>query len=90
MRAIPATIGRLRIAVLSGKGGAGKTTVACGLTQALRAAGHSVTLVDADAEAPDAAVTLPVRWQQPTADGIFPMRFGGEVNRAGLVGGQIP
>ena len=63
MSAVPATLRRLRVAVLSGKGGAGKTTVACGLTQALRAAGHSVTLVDADAEAPDVAVTLPVRWQ---------------------------
>jgi len=66
MRSSPATIERLRIAVLSGKGGAGKTTVACGVTQALRAAGHSVTLIDADAEAPDAAVALPVRWQEPT------------------------
>lgn len=67
MRAIPATIRRLRLAVVSGKGGAGKTTVACGLTRALRAAGHSVTLVDADAEAPDAAIVLPVRWQDPEA-----------------------
>jgi len=66
MRSSPATIERLRIAVLSGKGGAGKTTVACGVTQALRAAGRSVTLIDADAEAPDAAVALPVRWQEPT------------------------
>jgi MinD superfamily P-loop ATPase len=57
---------RLRIAVLSGKGGAGKTTIACGLTQALQAAGHPVTLVDADAEAPDAAVAMPVAWQLET------------------------
>lgn len=61
----PATIRRLRLAVVSGKGGAGKTTVACGLTRALRAAGHSVTLVDADAEAPDAATVLRVRWHHP-------------------------
>lgn len=65
MRSMPATINRLRFAVVSGKGGAGKTTVACGLARALRAAGHSVTLIDADAEAPDAASVLPVRWRGP-------------------------
>jgi MinD superfamily P-loop ATPase len=98
---MPATIRRLRIAILSGKGGAGKTTVACGLTQALRAGGHSVTLVDADAEAPDAAVTLPVRWQQPTAvhlqvpvidaqrcDGCGACAAGCQFNAMAMAGGK--
>jgi MinD superfamily P-loop ATPase len=101
MRAVPATIRRMRIAVLSGKGGAGKTTVACGLTQALRAAGHSVTLVDADAEAPDAAVTLPVRWQPPTSvhlrvpvidtqrcDGCGACAAGCQFNALAMAGGK--
>ncbi len=101
MRAVPATIRRMRIAVLSGKGGAGKTTVACGLTQALRASGHSVTLVDADAEAPDAAMTLPVRWQQPAAvhlrvpeidaqrcDGCGACAAGCQFNALAMAGGK--
>jgi MinD superfamily P-loop ATPase len=53
-----------RITVLSGKGGAGKTTIALGLAQSLHALGHQVTLVDADAEAPDAALGLTVRWER--------------------------
>lgn len=37
------------IAVVSGKGGTGKSTVCCGLGHALARAGHRVLLVDADA-----------------------------------------
>ena len=37
-----------KIAVVSGKGGVGKTTIACGLGLALAKVGHSVCLVDLD------------------------------------------
>ncbi len=98
---VAAGIRRLRLVVLSGKGGAGKTTVACGLTRALRAAGHAVTLVDADAEAPDAAVTLPVRWQPPSTvhlqvpvvdaarcDGCGACAAGCQFNALAMAGGK--
>jgi MinD superfamily P-loop ATPase len=61
-----AASGGRRLAVLSGKGGAGKTTVACGLARALHALGRVVTLVDADAEVPDAALVLVVEWRATT------------------------
>ncbi len=41
------------IAVASGKGGAGKTSVAVGMAVCLADRGHSVILVDADVEEPD-------------------------------------
>jgi len=101
MSAMPATIRRKRVAVISGKGGAGKTMVACGLTQALRAAGHTVKLVDADAEAPDTAVTLPVRWHPPIAvhlrvpgidaqrcDGCGACAAGCQFNALAMAGGK--
>ena len=47
----------LRIAVASGKGGTGKTTVAVSLALASRALGP-VTLVDCDVEEPNAHVFL--------------------------------
>lgn len=73
---------RRRIAVLSGKGGAGKTTVATGVARALAEAGQSVTLIDADAEAPDAGLALSVAWDEPIAielgvPEIDPRRCGG-------------
>lgn len=48
----------LKLAVASGKGGTGKTLVATNLFQALVNAGLPVTLVDCDAEAPNARLFL--------------------------------
>ena len=50
----------MRIAIASGKGGTGKTTVAIHLAQAFERQGQSVTLVDADAEAPNVECFLTV------------------------------
>ncbi len=46
----------IKIAVASGKGGTGKTFIATHLFQALNLAGIRATLVDCDAEAPNAAL----------------------------------
>lgn len=45
---LPARPSRLRLAVAAGKGGVGKTTVACGLASVVAAAGHATLLVDLD------------------------------------------
>jgi hypothetical protein len=52
------------IAVASGKGGVGKTTVAVNLALALRAQGHGVGLVDADLYGPDVPRMLGLRRRQ--------------------------
>lgn len=58
----PATVRPVPIlAVASGKGGVGKTTVAVNLALALRARGLTVGLVDADLYGPDAAHMLGLR-----------------------------
>jgi Mrp family chromosome partitioning ATPase len=49
------------IAVASGKGGVGKTTVAVNLALALRAQGHGAGLVDADLYGPDVPRMLGLR-----------------------------
>jgi ATP-binding protein involved in chromosome partitioning len=54
------------LAVASGKGGVGKTTVAVNLALALRARGLTVGLVDADLYGPDAAHMLGVRRRNAT------------------------
>jgi len=48
----------MRIAVASGKGGTGKTTIATNLAVALAESGNSVTLVDCDVEEPNAHLFL--------------------------------
>lgn len=48
----------MRIAVASGKGGTGKTTVAVNLALALAAAGQSVTYADCDVEEPNGQIFL--------------------------------
>jgi MinD superfamily P-loop ATPase len=48
----------MKIAIASGKGGTGKTTVAVNLALTLLAQGETVTLLDADVEAPNAHLFL--------------------------------
>lgn len=54
------------IAVASGKGGTGKTTVALGLAQACVRRGLSTWLIDADVEAPNCHLFLPAESQATT------------------------
>lgn len=53
-----ALIGRLTVAIASGKGGTGKTLVATNLAVAAARAGSPATLVDCDADAPNDALFL--------------------------------
>lgn len=55
------------VAVASGKGGVGKTTVAVNLALALAASGMRIGLVDADLYGPDVPRMLGLRRQQDTA-----------------------
>jgi MinD superfamily P-loop ATPase len=55
---LPPLLGRLTVAVASGKGGTGKTLVATNLALAAARAGSPVALVDCDADAPNDALFL--------------------------------
>ena len=66
------------ILVMSGKGGVGKSTVACNLALALSRSGHSVGLLDADIYGPSIPTMFGITGQ-PQSDGkqIQPLeRFG--------------
>ncbi|MBN1144009.1 MAG: ATP-binding protein [Bacteroidales bacterium] len=52
---MPVTIREMKIAIASGKGGTGKTMVSANLFYSLQNAGMKVSLVDCDAEEPNAA-----------------------------------
>lgn len=52
----------MQIAVASGKGGTGKTTVAVALAQVLNREGRSTILLDADVESPNAKVYCKPHW----------------------------
>lgn len=68
-----------KIAVLSGKGGVGKSTVAANLALALAAKGKKVGLLDADLHGPSIPKILGVEDGKLTADGkkIAPVRLNG-------------
>jgi ATP-binding protein involved in chromosome partitioning len=57
------------LAVASGKGGVGKSTVAMNLAVALAVAGHKVGLLDADIHGPSQPRMLGVKDAQPESDG---------------------
>ena len=57
----------MRIAIASGKGGTGKTTVATSLAAALVASGRSVTYVDCDVEEPNGHIFLRPEIEQTEA-----------------------
>ncbi len=63
------------IAVLSGKGGVGKSSVTVNLAAALAARGHAVGILDADLNGPSIAKMLGVRAQFPRlgAGGVEPV-----------------
>jgi len=78
------------IAVSSGKGGVGKTTVSVNLAVALANAGHRVGLLDADIYGPNVPGMLGVH-QEPTVEEgkIHPVEaFGVKMMSLGLVAGE--
>ena len=67
---------RRTVAVLSGKGGVGKSSIAANLAAALAADGYAVGVLDADLNGPSMAKMLGVRGQtlQVTGSGVEPAR----------------
>ena len=73
-------IGRL-LAVASGKGGVGKSTVTVNLALALAAAGRRVGILDADIHGPNVPLLLGVRRRQ-AARGLALMSIAGTLSDA--------
>jgi len=66
---------KYKIAIMSGKGGVGKTTVAVNLAYALAMRGYRVGILDADIYGPDIPIALKTEGNIPTVDenGIVPL-----------------
>ncbi len=66
---------RCRLAVMSGKGGVGKSTVAVNLASALAISGHDVGVLDADVHGPDVPMMFGLQGQLPesTAGYLLPL-----------------
>ncbi|MGB6064654.1 MAG: Mrp/NBP35 family ATP-binding protein [Desulfomonilaceae bacterium] len=66
---------RRRLAVMSGKGGVGKSTVAVNLATALAVSGHDVGVLDADVHGPDVPMMFGLQGQLPesTAGYLMPL-----------------
>lgn len=74
---------KYRIAIVSGKGGVGKSTVTAGLALALAKSGHTVGVLDADVSGPNMPHLLGVETEKMTGDenGFIPIEasYGIEV-----------
>ncbi len=74
------------VAVASGKGGVGKSTVAANLALALAAGGHRVGLLDADIYGPSVPIMMGVRGLIDQATTSFPLdKFGIKLMSIGFV-----
>jgi ATP-binding protein involved in chromosome partitioning len=65
--AIATSLIRRRLAVMSGKGGVGKSTVAVNLATALAISGHEVGVLDGDVHGPDVPMMFGLQGQLPEA-----------------------
>ncbi len=72
---------RRRLAVMSGKGGVGKSTVAVNLATALAVSGHDVGVLDADVHGPDVPMMFGLQGQMPssTAGYLLPLMAQGSI-----------
>jgi len=76
------------VAVASGKGGVGKSTVAANLAVALAQAGAKVGLLDADIYGPSAPLMLGLKGVRPRAEGqtiVPPEAYGVKLSSLGLL-----
>jgi hypothetical protein len=68
------------IAIGSGKGGVGKTTVSVNLAIALAAQGHSVGLMDADVYGPNVPLMMGAATHQDAGDGLIVALLAAQVD----------